>query len=394
MFIGKSLMNIRILNEYSRAQLADKLDITEQAIWQYENGYVTPKLEIINKMKILFDVKSTYFFKEDLIEQENSNNIHIERIAYRSDTINVAMKTQSECMHMEYLDAILNKVIMNLHLPSNQLVELRSLVLSYLNENQDLNRDEQISQVANTARNYLKIPKNSNENLVFYLEKAGAFIIEKPIGEKIDAYSLWSERDRPYIVLGNLKKSSVRRNFDLAHELGHLLLHYKTEFNMLDKSQYKVKEDEAHKFAAEFLMPKELFLEDIGKVNRISNPDSYIELKKKWLVSIQAMALRANSLDKMTYQQLRYFYMSINKKGYKSLEPLDKEIPIEKPMKFQSILQLVFEKRLLVLEDLLDELRITIDFLIKITGIPASFFEKYERNVSKKFSINDLSIVD
>lgn len=387
-------MNIRILNEYSRAQLADKLDITEQAIWQYENGYVTPKLEIINKMKILFDVKSTYFFKEDLIEQENSNNIHIERIAYRSDTINVAMKTQSECMHMEYLDAILNKVIMNLHLPSNQLVELRSLVLSYLNENQDLNRDEQISQVANTARNYLKIPKNSNENLVFYLEKAGAFIIEKPIGEKIDAYSLWSERDRPYIVLGNLKKSSVRRNFDLAHELGHLLLHYKTEFNMLDKSQYKVKEDEAHKFAAEFLMPKELFLEDIGKVNRISNPDSYIELKKKWLVSIQAMALRANSLDKMTYQQLRYFYMSINKKGYKSLEPLDKEIPIEKPMKFQSILQLVFEKRLLVLEDLLDELRITIDFLIKITGIPASFFEKYERNVSKKFSINDLSIVD
>lgn len=61
MFIGKSLTNIRILNELSRSQLAEELGITEQAVWQYENGYVSPKLEVVNKMKTLFKVKSAYF---------------------------------------------------------------------------------------------------------------------------------------------------------------------------------------------------------------------------------------------------------------------------------------------------------------------------------------------
>lgn len=49
MFIGKSLTNIRILNNMSRKQLADKINVTEQAMWQYENGYVSPKLEVVNK---------------------------------------------------------------------------------------------------------------------------------------------------------------------------------------------------------------------------------------------------------------------------------------------------------------------------------------------------------
>ncbi|MRB25043.1 ImmA/IrrE family metallo-endopeptidase, partial [Bacillus thuringiensis] len=76
-------------------------------------------------------------------------------------------------------------------------------------------------------------------------EKKGAFIFEKAIGERIDAYSLWAEDGRPFIVLGNLKKSAARRNFDLAHELGHLLLHYKVEFSSLDNKAHREHEQEA-----------------------------------------------------------------------------------------------------------------------------------------------------
>ncbi|MEK4025907.1 ImmA/IrrE family metallo-endopeptidase [Mammaliicoccus sciuri] len=41
-----------------------------------------------------------------------------------------------------------------------------------------------------------------------------------------------------------IKKSSTRRN-DLAHELGHLLLHYKVKFNMQDRKSYRALEDDA-----------------------------------------------------------------------------------------------------------------------------------------------------
>jgi len=112
------------------------------------------------------------------------------------------------------------------------------------------------------------------------LEKKGAFVFEKAIGEGIDAYSLWTKDDRPYIMLGNQKRSATRRNFDLAHELGHLLLHYKVEFSMLDKNSYKEYESEAHLFASEMLLPEANIKADFNEIIKISNPDSYLELKK------------------------------------------------------------------------------------------------------------------
>lgn len=393
MFIGKSLTNIRILNEFSRSQLAEELGITEQAVWQYENGYVSPKLEVVNKMKTLFKVKSAYFFREDLLENSQPENIRIERIAYRSESINSAMKTQSELVHVKFLDAFIKKIGKKIKYPKNEILSLRQQVLEYLNSNQDVERELQIRYIAQLARRHINLSDDNNKNFLFHLEKSGVFIFEKSIGETIDAYSLWTEDDIPYIVLGNIKKSAARRNFDLAHELGHLLLHYKTEFNMLDKPAYKIKEDEAHLFASEFLMPMKAFTEDVSKINKVSNPDAYRELKEKWLVSLQAMAMRARNLELITHQQFRYFFMSINKNGYRKEEPLDAVLPIEKPMKVRSILQLILEKKIIDLEQLTEELKVDIKFLACITGIEEEFFVKYLDTNQQSFSINDLKLI-
>lgn len=117
---------------------------------------------------------------------------------------------------------------------------------------------------------------------MFLVEKSGALIFEKAIGEEIDAYSLWTKQERPFIILGNLKRSAVRRNFDVAHELGHLLLHYRVEFTGLDRNEHKAVEKEANKLAGEFLLPEEPFSEDMQTVPHVTNPDAYIDLKKKW----------------------------------------------------------------------------------------------------------------
>ena len=110
MFIGKSLANIRILNGLTRGQLAEKIGITEQAIWQYENGYTSPKLEVINKLKKIFHVKASYFYHMDLLDKEKSGNIQASHIAYRSETINSMSKTQSELMHIRFLDLFIKEI--------------------------------------------------------------------------------------------------------------------------------------------------------------------------------------------------------------------------------------------------------------------------------------------
>lgn len=91
-------------------------------------------------------------------------------------------------------------------------------------------------------------------------------------------------------------------------------------------------------------MPKDQFLLDCSNIVKKSNPDTYFEMKQKWLVSLQAIAIRAFKLEVIDYQKYRYFYMLINKRGYKVNEHLDNQIPIERPTKVKSILQLLLMK--------------------------------------------------
>lgn len=391
MFVGTNLANIRILHGYTRKQLAEMLQITEQSVWQYENGYMSPKLEVVNGLKKIFRVKSRYFYSEDFLNKNGKSNIQQSHIAYRAEIINSALKTQSEAKNIEYISAFLNIIEKGLHYPKNEIVMLREKIIKYITTSNDETKVK-IQQAAKVAREFLGMDNKSNLNLLFMLEKKGIFIFEKAIGEKIDAYSLWSEDGRPFIMLGNLKRSAVRRNFDLAHELGHLLLHYKVEFSSLDKKSYGQHEHEADLFAGAFLLPEKEFIEDFNTLPKQSHPDSYIDLKRKWLVSIQALAYRAHYLELLDYQKYRYFNIKIKQRGYKIIEPLDDKIKIMRPGKVRSILQLLFEKNYLSLSTLLDTLKVDIEFLSNLLGVEVEFFKKYQDNLSKEFTISDLNI--
>ncbi|MBP1970159.1 Zn-dependent peptidase ImmA (M78 family) [Virgibacillus natechei] len=207
-------------------------------------------------------------------------------IAYRSKVMNVISKTQAEAKHIAFLDSFVNYVTAKVAYPTQKIIQLRNEVINYLNTS-NKNRETQIKEVAKLARRELNFHNDTNDELMFLVEKSGVFIFEKAIGEEIDAYSLWTKQERPYIILGNLKQSAVRRNFDIAHELGHLLLHYLVEFTSLDKKEHKEIENEANQFTSAFLLPEESFLTDMQTVARITNPDAYMDLKQKWKTSLQ-----------------------------------------------------------------------------------------------------------
>src|SRR5699024_8420038 len=375
MFVGENLTNIRMIYGFTRKQLGELLGVTEQAVWQYENGFVSPKMTMVLKLKEIFNVKSKYFYKENIMDQQQDNVVNLNHIAYRSSTINSVQKTQFEAVHIEKLINFIGTVSNKVQFPKNELITLRNDIMKLINN--EGNRQKGILKAAEYARSYIGLEKGSNHNLLFLLEKSGAFIFEKSLGDKIDAYSLLSNKDVPYIMLGNLKKSAVRRNFDLAHELGHLLMHYKVEFPMLEKKCFREYEHEANLFAGAFLLPEDEFVQDINLISKISHPDSYTELKDKWKVSIQAMAFRAHFLKCMTYQQYRYFNIKLNELNYREIEPLDQSITVSKPGKLRSILQLLFEQKQLSLETVLDTMEVEIPFLTKLTGIESNFFEKH-----------------
>ncbi|MGP6151635.1 spr1629 family repressor/antitoxin [Priestia flexa] len=378
MFVGENLTNLRIMHGYSRKQLSDLIGVTEQAVWQYENNYTSPKMEIVNQLKRIFNVKSKYFYTKDILNRSTiPGNVQVMNIAYRSKVMNVISKTQAEAKHIEYLDTFINNLTTRVKYPSMKIIKLRDEVIEYLNNSND-SRLTQINKVAELARKRLDFRKDTNDDLMFLIEKSGVFVFEKAIGEEIDAYSLWTQYERPYIILGNMKRSAVRRNFDIAHELGHLLLHYRLEFTSLDRKEHKIIENEANTFAGTFLLPEDEFVSDMKNILHVTNPDAYIDLKKKWNTSLQVLGYRAANLGIIDSKSHRNFYAALHRKGYLKTEPLDELIPLQKPMKIKSIIDLVSKKGLVDIHQMIEnEWKVDISFFYRMTGIDSTFFEKY-----------------
>ncbi|GGD02283.1 spr1629 family repressor/antitoxin [Pontibacillus salipaludis] len=376
MFVGQQLVNLRSMNEMSRAELAQKLGITEQAIWQYEKGYTSPKMEIILNLSNIFDVKSKYFYQEN-----NAFNIVNEKhIAYRSIEKNNMQKVNAEKSYLEQIELLLVYIEKTIKHPPNKLLSLRNNSQRIMGEhfNKDnFNKEKIIEELASNARVTLGLNSTYNNNLIFHIEKNGAFVLEKPMDVNTDGYSTWTIHDRPYIVLNSNHKTAVRRNFDLAHELGHLVMHYNEDFQAIDKNSYNKMEKEAHLFAASFLLPKDEFLNDIQFISKVSNPKSYIDLKRKWNVSIAAMGKRVYSLNQMSYQQYRHFNALLRRYGFVKHEPLDNEIDVIKPGKIRSLMTHVLEKKVITPYDLSNKFNLNLSKISSLLDLEPNFFNQY-----------------
>lgn len=113
----------------------------------------------------------------------------------------------------------------------------------------------------------------------------------------------------PAVIGVNASHRRVRQRFTIAHELGHLLLHGKTELHVdrlvvrmrdrQDRDGGNEDEMEANRFAAEILMPGEFLradLENLGPVS-VDDEQAISKLAKRYQVSKQAMTIRLTSLD-------------------------------------------------------------------------------------------------
>ncbi|TYV02535.1 helix-turn-helix domain-containing protein [Listeria monocytogenes] len=380
MFFGEKLQSVRELNGLSRKELADKLNLSEQAIWQYENQYTVPKFEVVNELKKVFNVKAQFFYTEPFA----TNISKVESIAYRSSDREARKKTKMETTFIDFTSYFLDKFESKLNLPTSPLPLLRDESVQLYNMSTKTNdRLLQLENIAENARKKLDV--QSNSELLYKLELSGIYILEKNIGTSIDAYSTWTSQEKPFIILGNKKKSAVRRNFDLAHELGHLLLHYKIDMDSLTKDEHKIIEKEANDFASFFLLPKDKFLKDFSTISKKSNPESYLDLKMKHMASIGALEYRAYKMGLLTFEENRYFYATLNRKNYKKNEPLDEDIAIIRPGKVRSLLDLIFKNHLFSLNDILNDYYIDRSFLESLFGIENKFLSKYSEESNREY---------
>lgn len=166
--------------------------------------------------------------------------------------------------------------------------------------------------VAESARSIWSIHQQPVKALLPFLEKKGVRIFSLPVADReVDAFSFWQE-DRPFILL-NTGKTAERIRFDLAHELGHLLMH-----RGINTQRNRAFEQQAQDFASSFLIPADaLYAQVIGQLRL----EDVFQLKRYWKVSAVAMVHRLWELSIISEWHYRTWMIDLSQRGYRSAEP-------------------------------------------------------------------------
>lgn len=77
-------------------------------------------------------------------------------------------------------------------------------------------------------------------------------------------------------------------------------------------------------------------------------------------------------------QKHRNFYAALHRKGYLKQEPLDEELPIQKPQKIKSIMDYAVKNSIIDMQRMMDiDWMAEIGFFYQLTGMEESFFSQY-----------------
>lgn len=179
--------------------------------------------------------------------------------------------------------------------------------------------------VAGRMRAYWLLPRGPIGHLVELVEEAGGIIVSTNFETTLlDGVSFRSEGLPPLFFMNNIMPGD-RFRFSLAHELGHMILHAVPD-------EEREMEDQAHRFAAEFLMPAA----DIRPYLKDAKISAFARIKKFWKVSIKSLIKRAYDLRMITDHQYKIMNIQYNK-AFKAGEPGD--VPLETPFRLKAIVR-------------------------------------------------------
>lgn len=184
-------------------------------------------------------------------------------------------------------------------------------------------------EAAEALRSEWRLGSEPINNMIHLLEAHGVHVFSLPKDcIDVDAYSFWND-ERPHVFL-NTGKSAERSRFDAAHELGHLVLHWR------GTDRGRESEREAQAFGAAFLMPAESVRANAASARTIPQ---LIRAKQRWNVSLAALTHRLHALELMSDWDYRSLFIQLSGLGYRTAEPDSR--PAESSQVLAQVVQLL-----------------------------------------------------
>ena len=320
-FKGQRLKEALQFRGMRMTELAKQSDISKQSLSLYANGENIPPYENVVKIANALEFPFDFFMTEDLCSTTTNNTY------FRSQASASKLTQNAQELKLEYVAKLYEVLLNYVDFPERNLPPVFFRGSDNLLDADSDNVLEQIEFIANTARKHWMIGMGPIDNMQYLLESNGIIVTGfRNVNERIDAFSQRvniQNRGTVFIVaLAIGEKPDVRLRFDMAHELGHILMHNWDDSNdSLSKDEFNALEKQANIFASAFLLPRETFGKEVAPY--ATNVEFYRSLRKKWGVSMQAMMYRARQLKLITANQFQYMMRTVSAKGWRLREPGD-----------------------------------------------------------------------
>ena len=337
-FNGERLKQARVLRGLTVAELAEKITQQRQTLSMYEINKSQPSDKTVDDIASALHFPKRFFF-EDAIDAKGTvyfRSLLTTNKRYRSEQIaKMKILSQVYCLLQDYIE-----------FPAFDPSELPN--------------DLSPADAANYLREIWNLGQHPIENIVTLVEQHGILVTTFSTStDDIDAFS------EPLVVDGastfliaysNNKTSAARVHFDIAHELGHIVLHeWSDDIEELPKEEFKEREQEANDFAASFLLPEEAFRDDL----LTGDPYSlvfYKQLKRKWRVSIAAMIRRARDIGVINTDDYQALIRTMQRRGQRKEEPLDDVLVTASPALLKTSVIMLIQEDVFTPQEFMDEL--------------------------------------
>ena len=359
----------------TKRELAHRLDVTDRTIsnW-YSNQEVDDR--ILQKAAEILDFPVNFFYGDDF------EKVEVQAVSFRALS-KMTAKKRDMAISQTILAEMLSKWIdQNFDLPTPDVPDLHELRNDVsINNFQSLDEiDEDNEQYylefsfpeicAETLRKAWGLGEQPIGNLIALLESKGIRVFSLTNdAQDVDACCRWTN-DRPFIFL-NTSKTAERCRFDLAHELGHLVMH---KHGVVEGIQ----EQEANAFASAFLMPRRSI-----SAEPIRSPSlkSIVMKKSIWRVSAAALTYRYHKLGIISTWNATSIYKQLAQRG-KNNEP--NPIAHETSLLLDKVFQALSDEKF-QLSELTNALNITLEEINNLTFHLAS--KRYNLEAERRRSM-------
>lgn len=317
MSIGDRIKLARKRMSMSQDALAQQAQVSKMAISKYEREEDIPSSGVLLRLSSALQMPVEFFFRPP------AARVQLQAFRKRSS---LGAKEQEAVMAQiqEWLERYLE--IEEILQEDQSPVSLPKFQVSSLDD---------IENAALELRRLWNLGDDAIENLMELLEDQKIKVGLVNGFDDFDACT-FQAGESPVIVTKQGQPGD-RQRFNLAHELGHLVL---------EVGQDMAAEKAAHRFAGAFLVPAETARRELGEQRSNLDFNELYLLKRKYGLSMQAWVSRARGLHIIDENTMERLFRVFSAKGWRKNEPGEPLIS-EEPLRMQRLIFRAFAEDLI-----------------------------------------------